>query len=67
MVQAALERLRPRDREVLVLLYMEDLSAVEAAAVLDMTPGAVRVRHLRALEQLRTLLADEDDDEEGRP
>jgi RNA polymerase sigma-70 factor (ECF subfamily) len=55
-VRAALEQLPPRDREVLVLLYMEDLSAVEIAAVLGMTEGAVRVRHLRALDRLRRLL-----------
>ncbi|MFO0954030.1 MAG: sigma-70 family RNA polymerase sigma factor [Isosphaeraceae bacterium] len=56
LVRAALEQLPPRDREVLVLLYMEDLSAVEIAVVLDMTEGAVRVRHLRALDRLRRLL-----------
>jgi RNA polymerase sigma-70 factor (ECF subfamily) len=55
-VQAALALLRPRDREVLVLLYMEDLSAAEIGAVLGMTDGAVRTRHVRALERLRNLL-----------
>src|SRR5262249_54253574 len=60
-VRAALEQLPPRDREVLVLLYMEDLSAVEIAATLGMTEGAVRTRHLRALERLRRLMPAEDD------
>jgi RNA polymerase sigma-70 factor (ECF subfamily) len=55
-VRAALEQLPSRDREILVLLYMEDLPAVEIAAVLGMTQGAVRVRHVRALERLRRLL-----------
>jgi RNA polymerase sigma-70 factor (ECF subfamily) len=55
-VRAALEELPPRDREVLVLLYMEDLSAVEIAAILGIAEGAVRVRHLRALERLRKFL-----------
>jgi RNA polymerase sigma-70 factor (ECF subfamily) len=65
-VQEALGRLPPRDREVLVLLYMEDLSAAEIAAVLGMTEGAVRVRHVRALERLRHLLPDEGPGETDR-
>jgi RNA polymerase sigma-70 factor (ECF subfamily) len=65
-VQAALEQLPPRDREVLVLLYMDDLSAVEIAAILGLTEGAVRTRHLRALERLRRLLP-ADAPEEARP
>jgi RNA polymerase sigma-70 factor (ECF subfamily) len=55
-VRAALEQLPPRDREVLVLLYMEDLSAVEIAAILGLSEGAVRARHLRALDRLRRLM-----------
>lgn len=65
-VQAALEQLPPRDREVLVLLYMEDLSSVEIAAVLGMTEGAVRVRHLRALDRLRRLLPSDGPEEAPR-
>ena len=37
--------------------YMEDLSTVEIAAILGMTQGAVRARHLRALERLRRLMS----------
>jgi RNA polymerase sigma-70 factor (ECF subfamily) len=55
-VQAALLRLPWRDREVLVLRHMEQLSVAESAAVLGVSPGAVKVRHVRALERLRTLL-----------
>jgi RNA polymerase sigma-70 factor (ECF subfamily) len=58
-VQAALAALPWRDREVLVLRYLEQLSTAEVAAVLDITPGAVKLRHLRALERLRGLLGDE--------
>jgi RNA polymerase sigma-70 factor (ECF subfamily) len=65
-VQAALEQLSPRDREVLVLLYMEDLSAVEIAGILGMTEGAVRTRHLRALERLRRLMPGDDSGEDRR-
>jgi RNA polymerase sigma-70 factor (ECF subfamily) len=55
-VQAALLRLPERDREVLVLRHLEQLSVAESAAVLGVSPGAVKVRHVRALERLRALL-----------
>jgi RNA polymerase sigma-70 factor (ECF subfamily) len=55
-VQAALSRLEPRDREVLVLRYLEGLSTEEIAAVLGIRAGAVKMRHVRALERLRGLL-----------
>jgi RNA polymerase sigma-70 factor (ECF subfamily) len=58
-VQAALARLAERDREVLVLRYLEQMSTAEIAAVLGTTAGAVKVRHLRALERLRGLLPDD--------
>ncbi len=58
-VQEALAQLPWRDREVLVLRYLEQLSTAEVAAVLEITPGAVKLRHLRALERLRQLLGDE--------
>jgi RNA polymerase sigma-70 factor, ECF subfamily len=57
-VQAALAELPWRDREVLVLRYLEQLSTAEVAAVLGISPGAVKLRHLRALERLRRLLGD---------
>jgi RNA polymerase sigma-70 factor (ECF subfamily) len=56
-VQAALELLPERDREVLVLRHLEQLSPREIAAVLGLSEGAVKVRHLRAVERLRALLA----------
>jgi RNA polymerase sigma-70 factor (ECF subfamily) len=59
-VADALDRLGERDREVLVLRYLEQLSTADVAAVLNTTVGAVKVRHLRALERLRTLLSSED-------
>jgi RNA polymerase sigma-70 factor (ECF subfamily) len=57
-VQAALARLAPHDREVLVLRHLEQLSTREIASVLGITEGAVYTRHLRALERLRNLLGD---------
>jgi RNA polymerase sigma-70 factor (ECF subfamily) len=58
-VQAALARLAAHDREVLVLRHLEQLSTKEIAAVLGITPGAVKTRHLRALVRLRSLLGDD--------
>jgi RNA polymerase sigma-70 factor (ECF subfamily) len=55
-VQAALARLDETDREVLVLRYLEQLSNRETAAVLGLGEGAVKMRHIRALERLRALL-----------
>jgi RNA polymerase sigma-70 factor (ECF subfamily) len=55
----ALAALSERDREVLVLRYLEQLSTRETAEVLEISEGAVKVRHLRALERIRRLLGDE--------
>ena len=55
-MRAALERLPIRDREVLELRHLEQLSVAETAAVLGLSQAAVKTRHLRALERLRDLL-----------
>ena len=55
-VRAALERLGERNREVLVMRYLEQLSNREIAAALGLSEGAVKMRHLRALACLRQLL-----------
>jgi RNA polymerase sigma-70 factor (ECF subfamily) len=60
-VRRALERLAERDREVLVLRNLEQLPVADTAAVLGISAGAVKVRHLRALERLRALLEGEDE------
>src|SRR5438132_4533025 len=57
-VRAALGQLPERDREVLVMRYLEQLSTREIAAVLGISEGAVKVRHLRALQRLRKLLGE---------
>lgn len=55
-VRASLEELGERDREVLVLRYLEQLSIREIAAVAGASEAAVKMRHIRALERLRRLL-----------
>lgn len=65
-VRSALDQLGERDREVLVLRYLEQLSVKEVAIVLQISESAVATRHLRALQRLRNLLGD-DFFAEGRP
>jgi len=60
-VRRALERLGERDREVLVLRYLEQLPTAETAAVLGMSEGAVKMRLLRAVQRLRDLLKSTED------
>lgn len=55
-VRSALESLEPRDREVLVLRYLEQLTSKEIGAVLGISEAAVKTRHRRALERLRRRL-----------
>ena len=55
-IVAALTGLKPQDRAVLVLRYLEDLSVEETAQRMGTSPGAVRNRSLRALERVRPLL-----------
>jgi RNA polymerase sigma-70 factor, ECF subfamily len=59
-VRTALGLLKPVDREVLVLRYLEGLSNAEAAAVLGLAENTAGMRHLRALERLRALLGEEE-------
>jgi RNA polymerase sigma-70 factor (ECF subfamily) len=57
-VRQALSRLAEPDREVLVLRHLEGLGVADTAEVLRISPGAVKLRHLRALERLRALLGE---------
>ena len=58
----AFGELSPQDRAVLVLRYWEDRSAEETAAVLRLSPGAVRSRSSRALTRLRVVLGEDLDE-----
>jgi RNA polymerase sigma-70 factor (ECF subfamily) len=55
-VRHALDQLSDAHREVLVLRFLEDLSTAEAAAVLEIGEGAVKMRVVRALERLKETL-----------
>jgi RNA polymerase sigma-70 factor (ECF subfamily) len=55
-LRAALDQLAPHDREILVMRNLEQLPIAEIAAVLGLTEGAVKVRHVRALQRLRSIL-----------
>lgn len=55
-VHAALNRMADVDREVLVMRFLEQLTTSETAEVIGITPGAVRLRLMRALERLRGTL-----------
>jgi RNA polymerase sigma-70 factor, ECF subfamily len=60
-VHTALLQLKERDREILVLRYLEQLPIRDIARVLGISEGAVKVRQLRALERLQVLLTPEDE------
>ena len=59
-VRTALGRLAAVDREVLALRFLERLSTAEAADVLGLSPGAVRLRVMRALDRLRDRLGEDE-------
>jgi RNA polymerase sigma-70 factor (ECF subfamily) len=57
-VRDLLGKLPSRDRQVLVLRYLEGLSMSEIADISGDSEAAVKMRHLRALERLRRWLDD---------
>jgi RNA polymerase sigma-70 factor, ECF subfamily len=52
----ALGKLSATDREILSMRHLEQMETTEIAASLAISEGAVRVRHLRAVQRLRDLL-----------
>ncbi|HEU5150794.1 MAG TPA: SigE family RNA polymerase sigma factor [Iamia sp.] len=59
-VLAALAGLPVRQRAVVVLRFLDDLSEADTAAALGISPGAVKTHAHRALTRLRTTLQEDD-------
>jgi RNA polymerase sigma-70 factor (ECF subfamily) len=57
-VRQALDRLPPKDREIVWMRHFDDLSYQEVAAVLDISVDAAMQRYRRALQRLEDLLWD---------
>ncbi len=55
-VQAAIERLEDRDREIILMRHFEQLSNQDIAQALELTEPAASMRYLRALKRLRVEL-----------
>jgi RNA polymerase sigma-70 factor (ECF subfamily) len=55
-IRTALAKMAEADREILVMRNLEHLTIAEIAAVLGISEGAVKVRHLRALRRLKAAL-----------
>ena len=56
-LDAAIRRLPPEQREVLLLVALEDMSYGEAAATLGIPIGTVMSRLARAREKLRAMMS----------
>jgi RNA polymerase sigma-70 factor (ECF subfamily) len=57
-LQEALNTLEPVDREILSLRHFEELTAAEAARVLEIEEAAAAKRYFRALRRLKAVLAE---------
>ena len=55
---AALDRLSSRQREVLHLVFYQDLTIADAAEVLGVSVGSARMHYERGKAQLRRLLGE---------
>jgi RNA polymerase sigma-70 factor (ECF subfamily) len=64
VIRAALDRIKPSEREALLLRYVADLSHRELAAACNIDEAAARKRVSRALATLRTVISDDEIAEE---
>ena len=56
-VTDALDSLKESDREIVALRHFEELTNSEIAEILEITPKTASIRYVRALERLKTSLA----------
>lgn len=66
-LRRSLMRLAPKQRAVLVMRYLDDLSDDEIARILRCTPSTVRSQAARALERIRVTCPELDDRQEAHP
>jgi RNA polymerase sigma factor (sigma-70 family) len=57
-VHEAIKELKSEHREILIMRYNEGLKLTEIAAILCIGESAARMRHLRALEEMKGLISD---------
>jgi len=57
-IQRAILRLRPSDRELILMRHFEGMSNAEVAETLNIKESTATMRHGRALHRLRELMAD---------
>ena len=56
-IEQALSKLKPADRNILILFYLEELSIKEIAEILKSTPGSIKSRSPLARKQARQTLS----------
>ncbi len=64
-IQVILEKLGAADREIIRLVFFDELETEEIAALLNCTVNSVYVRTHRALKRLKAILAEDEDDGAG--
>jgi RNA polymerase sigma-70 factor (ECF subfamily) len=56
LLEEAIARLSLRDRQLITLSYLQELSSDEVARIMEIPPGTVRVYLMRAREKLKNAL-----------